>query len=118
LPASLKLSRLGAKAWPQGDVNVCVERERRFAVRHDEELLSGSIDRLVVIQCGGKVIAADVIDFKTDEVTVGDAAGLQKKAEFYRPQLDAYRAAAAKLLGLAPEAIGARLVFLSVGKVV
>lgn len=103
-----------AKSCPAG-AELVVQRERSFAIRHGDELLSGSIDRLVVIHRGGKPIAADVLDFKTDELTPGDSAALAAKVSFYRPQLEAYRTAASQLLRLPPDRISARLVFLSGG---
>ena len=98
-------------------LNSLVHRERAFAIRNGDQLLSGSIDRLVVITRGGEPIAAEVIDFKTDELAAGDSAALATKVAFYRPQLDAYRNAAAQLLRLPPDRISARLVFLSAGVV-
>jgi ATP-dependent helicase/nuclease subunit A len=92
-------------------------RERQFAIRTGDELLSGSIDRLIVLRRGGKPIAADILDFKTDELPAADPAALADKIEFYRPQLDAYRTAAAHLLRLDPGQITSRLVFLSLGAV-
>jgi len=104
------------KSRPDG-AELVVYRERPFAIRHGDELLSGSIDRFVVMIRGGEPIAADVIDFKTDELPSRDSAALADKIAFYRPQLDAYRAAAAQLLRLPPDRISARLVFLSAGVV-
>jgi hypothetical protein len=111
-PANLGLK---SKAWPAGGIELTALRERSFAIRQDDALLAGSIDRLVVIKSGGKPIAADVIDFKTDEIAAGDKKALAARVEFYRPQMEAYRAAAARLLGLAGDRIAARLVFLSSG---
>jgi ATP-dependent exoDNAse (exonuclease V) beta subunit len=105
-----------AKSWPRGS-ELVVQRERQFAIRQGDELLNGSIDRLVVNQSRAGPIAADVIDFKTDELPAGDSAALADKVAFYRPQLDAYRAAVAKLLRLPEGRISARLIFLSAGVV-
>jgi ATP-dependent helicase/nuclease subunit A len=114
-PAALGLSQ---KAWPAGGVELSASRERPFAIRHGDELLNGSIDRLVVIKSGGRPLAADVIDFKTDEIAPGDQASLAAKIDFYRPQIEAYRSAAARLLSIEPSHICARLVFLHLGSVV
>jgi ATP-dependent helicase/nuclease subunit A len=100
-----------------GGSELSVQRERPFAIRHGDELLSGSIDRLVILHRRGVPIAADVVDFKTDELARGDSAALKQKTDFYRPQLDAYRAAAARFLRLPANRVSARLVFLSVGLV-
>ena len=89
-----------------------VWNERAFAeVGGDPRaLVRGRIDRLVAWDAG-----AEVVDFKTDRV---DATGLTEAAEGYRGQLDAYRAAAARLLGLDPAAVRTTLVFTHMGRVV
>jgi ATP-dependent exoDNAse (exonuclease V) beta subunit len=116
-PANLGLAALASKTWPAGRSELTVQRELAFATRNGEGLLVGSIDRLVVINRGGKPVAADIIDYKTDEIAASNAASLADKVAFYRPQIEAYRAAAAKLLDLPPELIAARLVFLAAGEV-
>jgi ATP-dependent exoDNAse (exonuclease V) beta subunit len=100
-----------------GELQLEVHTERNFAVRIGDELLSGSIDRLVLVRCAGAVIAAEVLDYKTDTIAAGDKQALADKVEFYRPQIEAYRQAVAKLFRLEPRAISARLVFLQTGKV-
>jgi len=92
-----------------------VFRELPFAVREEDMLLSGRIDRLVVLHDGDRPVAADLLDFKTDAISPGDSAALEARTAFYRPQLAAYRRAAARLAGLPPERISARLVFTEPG---
>jgi ATP-dependent exoDNAse (exonuclease V) beta subunit len=92
-----------------------VWRERPFAVREADEILSGKIDRLVVLYDGDRPIAADVLDFKTDAIAEQDRQALDARVEFYRPQLEAYRRAATRLLSLDPSKILARLVFTEPG---
>ncbi|HLB34885.1 MAG TPA: UvrD-helicase domain-containing protein [Chthoniobacterales bacterium] len=77
-----------------------VWRERRFAVILEDdtqrELLTGAFDRVVLgYNKNGKVIAAEIIDFKTDAVSPEQQ---QERAAHYRPQLDAYEQALRKLL--------------------
>jgi len=107
---------LSRKSYPPGK-DLTVWRERPFALRTENGILTGSMDRLVIVRSGGKIVAADVLDFKTDEIAAGDAAALPAKVDFYRPQIEAYREAAGKLLGLDPGLISARLVFLATGAV-
>ena len=76
-----------------------VWRERSFAIRDGDALLSGSIDRLVVLCDGDRPVAAEVLDFKTDALPADDTATVDARADFYRPQLAAYCRAAAALLG-------------------
>jgi ATP-dependent helicase/nuclease subunit A len=107
-PANLGLD---GTSWPAGPIDLNVFRERPFAIRIDNQIVPGSIDRLVVIQSGGKPIGADIIDFKTDDLPPGDKKALAAKVDFYRPQINAYRAAAAKLLSLDGSLVTARLAF-------
>lgn len=116
-PSNLGLAKLRKGGWPAGRIELTAVRERGFAIRSGDDLLSGSIDRLVIIKSGGQIVAADVIDFKTDEIPPGDQAALNNKVEFYRPQIEAYRLAASRLLRIDPELIAARLVFLAAGEV-
>lgn len=91
-----------------------VWRERPFAVRDGDAILSGTFDRLVTLYDGDQPVGADVLDYKTD-VVAADEAALESRVEFYRPQLLAYRKAAAALLGLDASRITARLAFLEPG---
>jgi len=92
-----------------------VWRERPFAVRDGDAILSGTIDRLVVLFDGSRPIGADVLDFKTDRLPVGDRPAWQQRIEFYRPQLEAYRRAVADLFRLDPSCISTRLALLEPG---
>ncbi len=112
--AAADIRRLLAR--PAGDVKVL--REHPFVIREGDNLLSGSIDRLVLTLNGGQIVAADVIDYKTDAIADGDAAALSDKVAFYRPQLEAYCRAVQQLFKLPPERVTSSLVFLSAGKVV
>lgn len=67
-------------------------------------------DRVVVFRKAGKPIAAELIDYKTDQVSTG-AGTLDDRADHYRPQVEAYRQALAALTGLEASAIRARLAF-------
>jgi ATP-dependent exoDNAse (exonuclease V) beta subunit len=98
-----------------GACELRVYNERRFAVREENRILNGSIDRLVVLRRGGKTIAAEILDFKTDAVGPEPGA-LDRKVAFYRPQVEAYRSATARMLGLAPDRIAARLLFVGLGQ--
>ncbi len=70
-----------------------VQNECGFAIRDGEQLLSGFIDRLVLLEDGGRVVAAEIIDFKTDAFDAQDQQQLSAKIAFYAPQLQAYRRA-------------------------
>ncbi|HET8654599.1 MAG TPA: UvrD-helicase domain-containing protein [Longimicrobiaceae bacterium] len=94
-----------------------VEREVPFFHRAEGRLVEGIIDRLVVVRRAGRVVSAEVIDYKTDALQPDDSAAIAAKAVHYRPQLDAYRAAVASSFGIAASAVCARLVFLEAGAV-
>ena len=97
----------------QGPIELVVERERRFAVRDAAGLLSGSFDRLVLLVRSGRVLAADILDFKTDRVSLPDEVARQ--VQFYQPQLAAYRSAASQLYRLPPDRVISRLAFVTSG---
>lgn len=99
------------------DPRLEVHNERRFAVRDEHRMLSGTIDRLVLIYDGDQIVGADVIDFKTDAVSPDDLETLNATVEHYRPQQEAYRSAVAKMFQLQPEQISARLLLLAAGVV-
>jgi ATP-dependent exoDNAse (exonuclease V) beta subunit len=91
-----------------------VFNERRFAIREGDGILTGSVDRLIVLRQGGQTVAADILDFKTD--SIDDKRGaLDAKVAFYRPQVEAYRRAVATMLHLAPDRIASRLLFVGPG---
>ena len=92
-----------------------VETERTFAVHDNGKLVGGSIDRLVLLYDRDKLVAADVIDFKTDQLAADDPTAVAKKVAHYGPQLNAYRNAVATTFGLESERIAARLAFVSAG---
>lgn len=89
-----------------------VSRERGFAVRHADKLLTGTIDRLVLVRArGGQPLAAEVIDFKTDALATQGPAGEALLNEKYAPQLSAYRLGVSQFTGLQPERVFTRLLF-------
>lgn len=95
-----------------------VERERRFLVRDGTTFLNGSLDRVVWLSEGDRIVAADVIDFKTDAIAPGDEAALCARAEHYRPQMEAYRRAVVGLSKLPAERVAIRLIFTCAARVI
>lgn len=103
-------------AYPPG---ARVETELPFAVRLDEVVLQGRMDRVVLMESGGEVREAHVLDYKTDVLARnGGGEGLSSATEKYRIQIDAYRRALARLHGLSPRKVRASLVFVREGTVV
>jgi ATP-dependent exoDNAse (exonuclease V) beta subunit len=94
-------------------LRLTVQNERRFAVREGDAVVLGHVDRLVLLHDGAKLVAADVIDFKTD--VLPSKKSFKDRVAFYRPQLEAYRRSLAKTLRLTPDRIAARMLFLDAG---
>ncbi len=92
-----------------------LHRERSFAVRDGDGILSGTFDRLVVLYDADRAVGADVLDYKTDDVPADDPRAIDARVEQYRPQLEAYRRAAAAMLAIEPARVSARLLFVGPG---
>lgn len=94
-------------------------RERAFAARLDGPdgepvLMAGRFDRVAIVRGpDGRPVRALLVDFKTDAVAPGPA--LAERVAHYAPQVRAYTAALASVLRLAPERIGATLLFTEAG---
>jgi ATP-dependent exoDNAse (exonuclease V) beta subunit len=105
----------GKKEWEKrwsGVTKLEVWREKSFAVvwerEGEREVLTGTFDRVVVGRDGkGKAVGAEVVDFKTDRLD-GDKEK-KERAEYYRPQLEAYAEAVSKLTGLSREKVSTRI---------
>ena len=97
---------------------VSVFNEHEFAVRTPEGIVHGKIDRLVLVSVNEEIIAADIIDFKTDAFDATDENQLQEKTEFYRPQLRAYANAIERIYNLPSGRVRAKLAFVHSGFVV
>ncbi|MFC1791734.1 PD-(D/E)XK nuclease family protein, partial [Gemmatimonadota bacterium] len=110
-------ARLSREAYPGGG-RVRVRNERPFAVRLDDTLFQGRMDRVVLMEAGGKVQEAEVLDFKTDGIEGGDQEALRGATDSYRGQMNIYRRALAQLYGLPLERARGTLVFLTPGRVV
>jgi ATP-dependent exoDNAse (exonuclease V) beta subunit len=93
-----------------------VHNEFPFAVREERGLINGSFDRLILILDSERVIAAEVLDYKTDTWAINSPEVEVEKVDFYRPQIDAYRRVVTIMTGLEPEQIACRLLFVCQGK--
>lgn len=113
---------LSRAAYPPG---ARVEREMPFVRRLPAGIMRGVIDRLVLVEeergggasgsQPGRVIQAEVLDFKTDDLPASDPAALQERTAFYRPQMEAYKAAMVERYALEPAAVTGALLFLRRG---
>ncbi len=75
------------------------------------DVITGAIDRIVLLRQGHTVLAADIIDFKTDAITPENEPDWSQRIEHYRPQLNAYAAAISTIYELPRDRIAARLAF-------
>ncbi len=92
-----------------------VHNEKRFAIRDKNRMLSGAIDRLVMMYDHDDLVGAEVIDYKTDWVAPDDPGRLDDLVEHYRPQQEAYCEAVSKMFNLERNRISARLLLVGAG---
>jgi ATP-dependent exoDNAse (exonuclease V) beta subunit len=93
-------------------VSVECRTESGFSLFTQGRWMTGVIDRLVLYRRDGKVVAADVIDFKTD--LAGEASKLRA---VYREQIRQYARAVATAYAIDAASIHSKLVWLSSGTV-
>ena len=93
-----------------------VLREHPFACRCERILINGIIDRLVLWSSADQLVAAEIVDFKTDAII--DRASLDARVAGYRPQLAAYRRAVAQLFGLGVDRVAAKLLFVEAAEII
>ena len=78
--------------------------EKPFDLMIDGQWISGIFDRVHVRREGGKAIEAHILDYKTNRKSPGAIA------EEYQGQMEQYRKAASKLLGISVDKVSARTV--------
>jgi ATP-dependent exoDNAse (exonuclease V) beta subunit len=86
-----------------------------FAHRNLNTIVSGTIDRIVLIGTPGESDHAHLVDYKTDVLVTPSAETISERVAFYRPQLDQYREAVVRLFGIPHEHVRAELLFVSAG---
>ncbi|HEY5869162.1 MAG TPA: UvrD-helicase domain-containing protein [Candidatus Tectomicrobia bacterium] len=116
------LAQLGFSATCCADVQhqhvaLRVLRERPFAVRENDAVVYGIIDRLVLFCLGDRVLAADLLDFKSDALAVRDTAEIDEAVARYQPQLTLYHRAITQQFRLDVDCIVTRLLFVQVGEI-
>ena len=102
-----------ALAKPEGHVTLW--REKMFEAVIDDEWITGTFDRVVIVRNDeGAVVRAEILDFKTNDVT---EENLSDVCDHYRPQLTLYAKALSKLIGYPHEQIARSLLFTRPGRV-
>jgi ATP-dependent exoDNAse (exonuclease V) beta subunit len=117
-PVRAALSREACAAPADAAVEVIGEHAFSLVLADEageEQLWSGSIDRLVLGRRGGDVVWAEVLDYKTDILTEKQ---LPDRVAYYAPQIGIYGRVVAAQTGLPVSAIRLRLLFLELGRVV
>lgn len=110
---------LSRSAYPDApDATLRVEQELPFVRRVGDEIQEGIIDRLVLVERQGRVVEAEVLDFKTDRISGGGQEALEARVEHYRPQIQAYCAWVRETFGLEAAHVRGSLLFLEVQQVV
>jgi ATP-dependent exoDNAse (exonuclease V) beta subunit len=97
-----------------------VTNERRFLISIDEQLIRGIIDRCVLGWDSGRVVRAEIIDFKTDARpnNIDLASWTAERIATHAPQLQLYRKVLCKQFSLHPEMVQVTLVLLNEQQIV
>jgi ATP-dependent exoDNAse (exonuclease V) beta subunit len=91
-----------------------VDNERVINLVVENRLISGTIDRLVVMMKDGLPYAAEIIDFKTDAYDPNmTLLWVQDRIDHHRPQLEVYAHVVSQLFSIPLERIGTHLLLLS-----
>jgi len=114
-PAALGFSAACCAELQHPNVALQVLRERPFAIHEDEAIVHGIIDRLVLFCQGKKVIAADILDFKSEVISISDTVEIDGAVARYRSQLALYQRAIARQYALDADRIMTRLFFVQCG---
>ena len=90
-----------------------VWRERAFSYVEGDQFTNGIFDRVVIYhRADGSISRAEIIDFKTDRIHTGTT--IEQATEHHRPQLETYRKALAKIVGIDESVIELKLLFTDV----
>lgn len=105
------------EAAAAGQIRMEVKNEHSFAVREAGEIVSGYIDRLVLIYLDNQLVACDVIDFKTDTFAFDDQRAFAAKVNYYQEQLDSYRRVVSRLYRIPVDCVSTRLFMVGAGTI-
>ncbi|MCA9197361.1 MAG: UvrD-helicase domain-containing protein [Planctomycetales bacterium] len=98
-------------------LDVQVRNEQAIMAKLGTQMVSGFIDRLVVLTENGQPVAAEIIDYKTDGMDGLSRTEQKRLTEHYAPQLRAYRQSLSQMLHLDAQRIQLTLVFVGPGVV-
>jgi ATP-dependent helicase/nuclease subunit A len=91
-----------------------VTNERRLLRLLDGKLLRGTVDRLIIGSLGGRIVQAEILDYKTDSLdpNVSLDAWTEERLAHHGPQLKIYRRVLCEQFQLPEEKIGISLLLL------
>jgi ATP-dependent exoDNAse (exonuclease V) beta subunit len=103
--------------WGADGESISVRSEMPFAVDGGDALVHGRMDRVVLGFRNGRVVRAEVVDWKTGATGV-EGAAFEERIAGYRAQMAGYRRALCTMFGLEAEAVTAVLAFVDRGELV
>ena len=104
-------SREVRQALARPESSALLWREKSFEIIMGGKWVSGTFDRVVIRRdAAGRPAGAAIMDFKSNRGLSTEAA-MRAKAEYYRPQMELYRRALAKILGLDGDRIYVDILF-------
>ena len=114
-PMGAVLDRARTEAWRCDSIEV--RAEMPFAAVLGGTLVRGRMDRVVLGIAGGRVVRAEVVDWKTGAAGA-QGADFERRIAGYREQMDGYRRAVSAMFGLDAECVTAVLAFPERGQLV
>lgn len=98
------------KLFTKPETPTTVWRERAFTYVEGDQFYNGIFDRVILHQdAEGKTIRAEIIDYKTDRIHASNT--IEASTEQHRPQLEAYRSALSRIIGIEETTIELKLLF-------
>jgi ATP-dependent exoDNAse (exonuclease V) beta subunit len=114
-PMGAVLDRARTEAWRCDSIEV--RAEMPFAAVLGGTLVRGRMDRVVLGIAGGRVVRAEVVDWKTG-AAAAQGADFERRIAGYREQMDGYRRAVSAMFGLDAACVTAVLAFPERGQLV
>lgn len=112
--AALSRQRYQQSQFGQIPDSVEIDTEREVSLIIGDKLIAGTIDRLAVLMKDGRPYAAEIFDFKTDQVDASQPKKwLNQRVEHHRPQLEIYAHVVSEMFNLPRTSIATYLIMLA-----
>jgi len=123
-PAEVKIALNNCFANPEirglfttPETATVVWRERAFSYVEGDQFTNGIFDRVVIYKAeDGTISRAEIIDFKSDRIHPRNT--LEQASQHHRPQLEAYRKALSRIVGIDESVIDLKLLFSDVPQLI